>query len=651
MPRKSRAESDAAMAAAADAPAEPVNAVPSRRQMRAVFDGQRAGDAAPREARLNPRVVIPSPLNPRRGMDSAGLAELAASIVANGLLQPILVRPTAAPAGVSVPGESQWYETICGARRLAAIDLALKDGRLPPDYRIPARVRECSDRELVLLAATENLARADMHPLDEAAVFAAMRPHVTRQGDETTEAAIGKALGVSERSVFRRLALTRLAPELAEALRAKQINLGQAEAFALGDHALQLKHWRAIRGDDRDWQARPERIREVMTAAHIPADRALFDPALYQGEYVENPATGERWFADAAEFARLQETALRAKADELGKTWKWVEIDRSGFYWNKFAVDGVKKTDPEAGALIVVDRQLRVQTFAPALRRAVAEKREREKAARERARHGETGPARTPLTEAQVRTVHAVKTQAMRRAVAAHPSAALALSCLGLLGERDVRGMQGGDWHGRYDTIASAPAETDAIARLIATAALDLDDADRPKPGTLPTFDRCDTAAADPVKWFTALRRLPADALAELHRRLVAERIGSWAGYSAHSGAPWLGDGALAVAVAEATGAAAHLPALWQPDADFFKAYDIERLKSLLRTACPEHDLRGAKKSELVALCAAAPPGTWHPGHFPELRFQSEAQAKKALAGPPPAPGGARMSAPTAAAE
>jgi ParB family chromosome partitioning protein len=219
MSRRARAESTAALESATTteetpAPAATVTA------------------AAPAFAELNPGIVIPSPLNPRRAMDKEGLEELAASIVANGVLQPILVRPAANIADyVRVPGEDHWYEVICGARRLAAVTLALQDGRLPQDFRIPARIRECTDAELVLLAATENLARADMHPLDEAEVFAAMRPHVKPADGQTTEAAIGRALGVSERTVFRRLSLLRCAPEVREALREKTITLGQAQAL------------------------------------------------------------------------------------------------------------------------------------------------------------------------------------------------------------------------------------------------------------------------------------------------------------------------------------------------------------------------------------------------------------------------------------
>lgn len=116
--------------------------------------------------------IYPSPLNPRKGApDEAALEALAASIVAEGLLQPLLVRPR----GIVTGDYSEGFEIIAGERRFNAIRRAIAGGTLPPDYPIAVRVRDATDAELVELAATENMARADMSPLDEAEAIAAMR--------------------------------------------------------------------------------------------------------------------------------------------------------------------------------------------------------------------------------------------------------------------------------------------------------------------------------------------------------------------------------------------------------------------------------------------------------------------------------------------
>ncbi len=95
--------------------------------------------------------VEPNPFQPRQRWDDAALAELAASIEASGLLQPVVVRPH---------GEGRW-QLIAGERRWRA---ATKLGWT----RIPAVVKEADDRTLLTLALIENLQRDQLTPMDEA---------------------------------------------------------------------------------------------------------------------------------------------------------------------------------------------------------------------------------------------------------------------------------------------------------------------------------------------------------------------------------------------------------------------------------------------------------------------------------------------------
>jgi ParB family transcriptional regulator, chromosome partitioning protein len=94
----------------------------------------------------------PAGRQPRRNFDAAGLEQLTASIAARGVLQPLLVRPTA---------EERTFEIVAGERRWRAARAAgLK--------QVPVRVVSLDDRESFVVAVTENLQREDLSPIDEA---------------------------------------------------------------------------------------------------------------------------------------------------------------------------------------------------------------------------------------------------------------------------------------------------------------------------------------------------------------------------------------------------------------------------------------------------------------------------------------------------
>ncbi len=100
-------------------------------------------------------VIKPLPGNPRKHFDDAALDELASSIAARGVIQPIIVRPHPHGGG---------YQLVAGERRWRAAQRA----RL---HEIPALVRELSDREVMALALIENLQREDLNPVEEARAY------------------------------------------------------------------------------------------------------------------------------------------------------------------------------------------------------------------------------------------------------------------------------------------------------------------------------------------------------------------------------------------------------------------------------------------------------------------------------------------------
>jgi ParB family chromosome partitioning protein len=152
---------------------------------------------------------------PRVDMRLEALSELADSIKAQGLIQPILVRPL----GVRVPGESQRYEIIAGERRWRAAQMAgLAD--------IPAVIREVPDEAAVSMALIENIQREDLNPLEEAGALLRL---IEEFG--LTHQAAADAVGRSRAHVSNLLRLMELADEVKEMLEQRRIEMGHARAL------------------------------------------------------------------------------------------------------------------------------------------------------------------------------------------------------------------------------------------------------------------------------------------------------------------------------------------------------------------------------------------------------------------------------------
>jgi ParB family transcriptional regulator, chromosome partitioning protein len=117
-------------------------------------DDSPGGGAGVQARMLGTATIAPNPYQPRREFSEEELADLTASLKTNGLLQPIVVRPSAAG------GVARW-ELVAGERRWrASMRLGWKD--------IPAVIKEVDDRTLLVLALVENLQRAQLSPLEEA---------------------------------------------------------------------------------------------------------------------------------------------------------------------------------------------------------------------------------------------------------------------------------------------------------------------------------------------------------------------------------------------------------------------------------------------------------------------------------------------------
>lgn len=146
---------------------------------------------------------------PRTRMDQDALADLAASIKAQGVMQPILARPLGAGRYEIVAGERRWR-----AARMAGLTT------------VPALVRELPDQHAIAIGLIENLQREDLNPLEEAA-------GLKRLIDEfsMTHAEAAEAVGRSRTGITNALRLLELAPPVQELMREGKLDMGHARAL------------------------------------------------------------------------------------------------------------------------------------------------------------------------------------------------------------------------------------------------------------------------------------------------------------------------------------------------------------------------------------------------------------------------------------
>jgi ParB family chromosome partitioning protein len=152
---------------------------------------------------------------PRIDMRTEALDDLAASIRAQGVVQPIVVRP----AGTPPAGEQQRYEIIAGERRWRAAQLAgLRT--------IPAVIRKVPDNAAIAMALIENIQREDLNPLEEARALERLIAEFGLTHQQTAD-----AIGRSRAAVTNLLRLLELAPEVCDRLERREIEMGHARAL------------------------------------------------------------------------------------------------------------------------------------------------------------------------------------------------------------------------------------------------------------------------------------------------------------------------------------------------------------------------------------------------------------------------------------
>ena len=390
-----------------------------------------ATDASPSTA-LTPAIqeiaveaITRHPANPRtfrkKDKDDPALAELAASIKAVGLLEPILLRPA---------GEG--FQLLAGERRWRAAKLA-------GFTTIPAIVREMDDRQALEVLVTENLQRESLQPIEEARAIRALI-----EGAGWNAADVADRLGKSPAWVAQRARLTELSQLWQDAIADPDSPVSRWPVSHLllvakleppsQDELAEMTGW--VSGEE-PVPERPavafmvaERLRTLKLAPWKLGDEALYPeagactscrkrtschPDLFDEDSPKEPGKDEKcmdktcWDEKVRRFLTAREAALRAEHHNL----VLIHNDGGRHFGNDGALEpyqyqSAKRNDPEARPALIVDgkgtgtlRWIRPDTPAPASRN-------------ERPKDAHGNPVPTPLSErrealAKRRTVRAVE--------------------------------------------------------------------------------------------------------------------------------------------------------------------------------------------------------------------------------------------------
>ena len=280
--------------------------------------------------------------NVRKTGIRVGIEELAASIAAHGLLQSLVVRK-------SKRGK---YGIVAGQRRLLALQALAKDGVIEKDCQIPCMLAD-GEIDPAELSLAENVVRAPMHPADQ---FEAFRSLID---DGASIADVSARFGIAESVVAKRLKLGRLSPLILDAYRNGEIDLEDAQAFAVSDdHAAQER----VFGELPEWNRSAHAIRRLLTEGEVPASdkRVRFvgiEAYTAVGGMIRQDLFDDEdrcYLQDAALLDRLVSEKLSAHAEGVSaEGWSWVEIMPEADYgtFGKF-----KRAYPEDVPLSEVDQ-------------------------------------------------------------------------------------------------------------------------------------------------------------------------------------------------------------------------------------------------------------------------------------------------------
>ena len=207
--------------------------------------------------------IKPGKYQPRVRFVAAALAELTASIKAQGVMQPVVLRPVDTKEKPGEPGIQ--YELIAGERRWrAAQEAGLRT--------IPAIVRSVEDHTAIAMSLIENIQREDLNPLEEAGAL-------QRLIDEFnfTHQQVAEAVGRSRSAVSNILRLSHLAAPVAELLMNGDIDMGHARALLTLDAAGQIKVAATVIGKALNVRQTEALVSRYARSPHKPTRKPVTD--------------------------------------------------------------------------------------------------------------------------------------------------------------------------------------------------------------------------------------------------------------------------------------------------------------------------------------------------------------------------------------
>ena len=160
-----------------------------------------------------------NPFQTRSQVNQEQLAELAASIAANGVVQPVLVRPLASGRFQLIAGERRWRASLLAGKTT-----------------VPAMLRQVSDEQAMEITIVENLQRADLNPMEQARAF-------ERLGREfhMTQEQMAQRTGKDRTTVANFLRLLKLPPGVQNRVEAGELTFGHARALLALEHAEEME--------------------------------------------------------------------------------------------------------------------------------------------------------------------------------------------------------------------------------------------------------------------------------------------------------------------------------------------------------------------------------------------------------------------------
>ena len=246
-----------------------------------------SGAGAPRagETAVGIDRISPNPGQPRRAFADSALDELAASVREKGIIQPLILRKD--------PSDPDRYEIVAGERRWRAAQRAQL-------HEVPAIVRDLDDAEVLEIAIVENIQRADLNAMEEAAGY---RQLMDRFGH--TQEALSRALGKSRSHVANLLRLLALPDAVQELVRKGELSAGHARALVTAadpealarriiDRGLSVRQAEALAQEGRDGDgSRPRRRRRAEKDADTRAAERDLAAALGMKVSIDHVADGE----------------------------------------------------------------------------------------------------------------------------------------------------------------------------------------------------------------------------------------------------------------------------------------------------------------------------------------------------------------------